>query len=96
MIDREDLLDMFKGLIGMADEKPFECVGSREEINFSIVKAISNMESENKKLPYLFEFYKTTDLYKEFSVKENPLYSYYNNENGLPEEFAAVVRNKCF
>ena len=54
------------------------------------------MESENKKLPYLFEFYKTTGLYKEFSVKENPLYSYYNNENGLPEEFAAVVRNKCF
>ena len=96
MTDREDMLDMFKGLIGMADEKPFECVGSREEINFSIVQAISNMERENMKLPYLFEFYKKTDLFKEFSVKENPLYTYYNNENGLPEEFAAIVRNKCF
>ena len=71
-------------------------IENEEKIENTEVKGENDMESENKKLPYLFEFYKTTDLYKEFSVKENPLYSYYNNENGLPEEFAAVVRNKCF
>ena len=96
MVNREDMLETFKGLVGIADEKPFECVGSREEINFSVVKAISNMEAKNKKLPFLFEYYRKTELYREFSEKENPLYNYYNNENGLPEEFAAIVKNKCF
>ena len=41
MTDREDMLDMFKGLIGMADEKPFECVGSREEIDHFIARHIT-------------------------------------------------------
>ena len=37
MANKEELLDDFKKLIGENDEKPFECVGSREEINFSAV-----------------------------------------------------------
>lgn len=94
--DREDMLETFRQLIGLTDEKPFECVGSREEINFSVTQAIKNRESENKKLPFLWEYYKTTELYKEFSNKQNPLYNYYNNVNNLPENFAEIVKEKCF
>jgi len=96
MTDREDMLETFRQLIGMADEKPFECVGSREEINFSVTEAIKNMEEANEDLPYLFRFYKTTELYREYSCKENPLYSYYNDVNNLPEQFAEIVKSECF
>lgn len=96
MANREDMLETFRQLIGIADEKPFECVGSREEINFSVIQAIKNLESENQALPYLFSYYKTTDLYSEFSSKENPLHSYYNTVNNLPDEFAEIVKKECF
>lgn len=96
MTDREDMLENFRQLIGISDEKPFECVGSREEINFSIVQAIHKMEAENQPLPYLFSFYKTTELYHGFSQKENPLHTYYNTVNNLPEEFADIVKKECF
>lgn len=96
MTDREDMLETFRQLIGMADEKPFECVGSREEINFSVTEAIENMEKNGETLPYLFSYYKTTELYKEYSSRKNPLYTYYNTVNNLPEQFAGIVKSECF
>ena len=96
MANREDMLTTFQQLIGITDEKPFECVGSRDEINYSVTKAIENLESSGTKLPFLFEYYKTTGLYAEYKTKNNPLYTYYNSVNNLPEEFAAIVRKKCY
>ncbi len=96
MANRSDMITTFKQLIGMADEKPFECVGSRDEINFSVTQAIKNIEAEKQPLPYLFEFYKTTELYSEYKNKENPLYTYYNDINNLPECFAEIVKEKCY
>ena len=53
------------------------------------------LEAEKQPLPLLFSFYKTTDLYEEFSHKNNPLHTYYNEVNNLPEEFANIVRREC-
>lgn len=96
MTDREDMLETFRKLTGIADEKPFECVGSRDEINFAVTETVMNMEKAGEKLPYLFEYYKTTELFREYSAKENPLHSYYNTVNNLPDEFAAIVKKECF
>ncbi len=96
MANRKDMLTTFMQLIGMADEKPFECVGSRDEINFAVTQAIKNIEATDQQLPYLFEFYKTTELYKEYENKENPLYSYYNEINNLTEYFCKIVKEKCY
>lgn len=96
MADRKDMLETFQQLIGLSEEKPFECVGSREEVNFSVTQAIRNRESQNKKLPYLFEYYKTTSLYDEFKDKENPLHTYFNSANNLPKQFENIVKSKCF
>ena len=96
MANRRDMLTTFKQLIGMADEKPFECVGSRDEINYAVTRAVKNIEAANEKLPYLFEFYKTTELFKEYEHRDNPLYSYYNKINNLPEGFADIIKEKCF
>lgn len=92
MANKKELLDDFKKLIGESNEKPFECVGSREEINFSVSAAIKNIEASGQKLPFMFEYYKTTPQYQEFSEKENPLYNYYNEKNNLPSEFEELMR----
>lgn len=96
MANREDMLETFRQLIGIADEKPFECVGSRDEVNFAITQAIKNRENEGLPLPYMFGYYKTTELWQEYEKKENPLHTYYNETNNLPEEFARIVKENCF
>lgn len=93
MFDDMEMLETFKKLIGIANEKPFECVGSRDEVNFAVSSAVNRLISSGEKLPYLFEFYKNTELFKEYSSKKNPLYEYYNDKNNLPDEFDKIMRD---
>ena len=56
LFENKDLLKTFIELTGNGNNKPFECVGTYEEICFAINKTISNLHSKN--LPYLLEYYK--------------------------------------
>lgn len=93
MLENKEMLETFKKLTGMVDEKPFECVGSRDEVNFAVSAAVKNIINSGKKMPFLFDFYMNTELYKKYSSKENTLYTYYNEKNNLPEEFDKIMRN---
>lgn len=93
MFEDKEMLETFKKLIGLVNEKPFECVGSREEVNFAVSAAVNRLLSSDEKLPFLFDFYKNTDLFTEYSSRKNPLYEYYNEKNNLPEEFDKIMRN---
>lgn len=95
MSDDETMKEDFVKLIGMVDEKPFECVGSRDEVNAAVCMTIESMEGEGKELPKLFSFYKTTDLYKENSEKDFGFFSEFNDENLLPDEFAKLVKENA-
>ena len=95
MTDDQNMQEDFEKLIGMVEEKPFECVGSREEVNAAVTMTIRDMESKGMKLPYLFEYYKTTHLYNENKDREYTFFSEYNDENLLPEQFAKLVRENA-
>lgn len=87
----ENLIPTFNQLIGHeTDEKPFECVGSRDEVNFAVCEAIK----KNEKLPALFEYYKATPLYKEYSQKANPYPQFYDRENLLPAGYRDIVERE--
>ena len=95
MTDDQSMQEDFEKLIGMLEEKPFECVGSREEVNAAVTMTIRDMESKGMNLPYLFEYYKTTHLYNENKDREYTFFSEYNDENLLPEQFAKLVRENA-
>ena len=85
LYQKEELLDTFIELTGNSIHKPFECVGTYEEVNYAISRKI---ESYNENLPFLLEYYK-----KHFNlVPENNMLYNYNEENNLPEEFIEIVR----
>lgn len=88
LFDRESLREDFTKLIGMVPEKPFECVGSRDEINFALCEAVKKYD----KLPMLLEYYKTTDVYKAYCDKVNPYTEYYETTNLLPKEFDLMLK----
>ena len=61
-------------LVGIQEEKPFECVGSRAEINTAIVMTIDRMERDGEDLPLLLSYYKGTGLYDRYK-EEGDQYS---------------------
>ncbi len=89
LFENESMIPILKQLIGLKDEKPFECVGSREEINFALCLAVKKNED---KLPLLLKVYKETKLYDFYKDRENPYDSYYNTENLLPLDFEKLLK----
>lgn len=89
IFEKKDLLKTFIELCGYGTTKPFECVGTYEEIRYAITKTIEKLENENKKLPYLLQYYKNN-----FEMAKDDLLKYYNENNNLPDEFDKLLRNK--
>lgn len=92
MLNDEELVSIFDKLIGLEPEKPFECVGTCDEVNTSICMVIERLSKEGKKLPKLYEYYKGTPLYASYSQTVNPYLSYYNEENSVPEQFLEQIK----
>lgn len=90
LADKKELKEDFEKLIGLVPEKPFECVGSRDEVNTAITEAISHMD----KLPYLFDYYTTLDLYKDYKSRTNTYDTYFNEENLIPKELLFDIFKK--
>jgi hypothetical protein len=78
--------ECFDKLIGVAPEKPFECVGSVSEVNAAVTLAIRDMKQSGLKLPALFEYYVGLGLYEANLAKCEDYYKYYDEENLLPAE----------
>ena len=99
LFEREDLLKTFVELTGNGETKPFECVGTFEEVCFAISKTISNIENgevyglENKELPYLLKYYKDNF---ELSNLKNDLTKNYYPENNLTEEQTKILKEEIF
>lgn len=96
MMNDITMLDTMKQLIGLSPEKPFECVGSRDEINTAICLTIEKLEEQGKKLPKLLEYYKSEGLYEQNKGREQYYFTYYDKEHLLPEEFDKIVKEKCY
>lgn len=93
MFEKENLLQIFLELTGNGETKPFECVGTYEEVNFAISKTIQNIESRDEKLPYLLGYYKNN---YELSDTTIDITKRYNEENNLNNEQNDLLRKEVF
>lgn len=86
LYEDETLLETFKELLGYKETKPWECVGTYEEVRYAVSLLIKKLE--NQKLPYLLEYYKNNyPLYlnEKFETK-------YNEKNNLNEHFEKIIK----
>ena len=91
LLNKEELKEIFNGLVYPDYDKPFECVGTKDEINLSLSMIIDSLKKENKELPVLLKTYKADiqDLEQEKLKFEN----YWNNDNNLKNEFELALKN---
>ena len=88
LLDDESMGQIFYSLISPDTTKPFECVGTREEINYSIKLAIENND-KSEPLPKLLEWYRinySNALNAQYNVAQ-----YFNPEHNIPEEYLKAL-----
>ena len=81
VLDNKDLLNSFLELIGESDTKPFECIGTIEEVRFAMNKIIEDDDS------YLSNIYREK-YYKPENIDLNTLYY----ENNVIPEYLDVLK----
>lgn len=86
LFEKKELLNTFIELCGYGKTKPFECVGTFEEVRYAITKTINNIDGE---LPFLLKYYKNN-----FKLSETELLNYYNENNNLPDQFDKILKGK--
>ena len=92
MLDDKNLTENFEKLVGMQPEKPFECVGSRTEVNQALQMTIQRNLAENMKMPYLLKYYegKLGTVPSEIA----DLLHCYDESNFLPTYFVSLLKQK--
>lgn len=88
MFENKSLLNIFKELLGYSETKPFECVGTYEEVRYATSLTIKKLEGNE--LPYLLNYYKEN---YPLELEHNYEHSY-NNEHNLPEEYESLIRKE--
>jgi hypothetical protein len=83
MLDDAELQELFDGLSKSDEVKPFECVGTYDEVNYALTKKYHSYTKEQ--LPYLLRTYVPKNIAYDLDV-------HYDRENNLPEKFKEVLK----
>ena len=90
MLNNEALRDIFNGLVYPDYDKPFECVGTKDEINLSLNMIVEKYNKEGKKLPVLLKDFKSNIVNLEQEIEDAKMS--WNSDNNLPQEFEIALR----
>lgn len=89
LLNNESLLKDFIELLGYSDNKPFECVGTYDEVRYSCAKTIQRLEKENIELPKLLKYYK-----ENYNNKVMDIINYFNNDNNVPDKYIDIIKKE--
>lgn len=88
MLEKSELSAMFDGLVLEGEDKPFECVGTKEEVRLSLSMSAKLREG---KLPTLLVRFK--ELLPEYVPVS--LDSFWDEDNFVPDEFKPLLGGKA-
>lgn len=92
LYDDETLRDLLLCITGEKSPKPFECVGTYDEVLEGLRLSINKLEKENKTLPYLLQY--ARENAKTLSQPNPQLLKDWDNSNFLPEEIAQNLKTQ--
>lgn len=96
LFEEENLRVTFDKLLGILPEKPFECVGSRGEVNAALFETLRQYESRNDTLPYLLAYYKHRLKARSIGLDHDIDYylNHFDENNSIPDPFYNILKNK--
>ena len=93
LFELPQMLEYLKELTGIADVKPFECVGTVDEVNAALHMYIARHNHE--KLPLLIDYYtNTTNFSPDNQEISNAVLNEFNDDHFLKPQFLEVIKQK--
>ncbi|MCM1054051.1 MAG: hypothetical protein NC394_00900 [Bacteroides sp.] len=84
MLQSEEYRDLFNGLVYQDYDKPFECVGTKAEINLALYAAAE--KRRHGEMPLLLK-----DYIENCKEKPSSLDNYFDDKNFVPKEFLPLL-----
>ncbi len=95
LLNDNELLFYFDQLCGIEEEKPFECVGTLDEVNTALHMAVGKYEENN--IPVLLRHYMNSNKYsKEKYQNAEKLLSQFNDQHFLEEPFLSLLKKYLY
>ena len=88
MLEKENLKDIFDGLCGFTPVKPFECIGTVEEVTAALCMSCKKYTDEGRRLPFLLEYFRGR---KDIEKYNRELLKEYNLQHNIPGKFIAAT-----
>lgn len=95
MLNLSEMEPVLQELCGALPNKPFECVGSRKEVNISLCLAIARAEQNGEPLPQLLMQYKQSPPYAQYAPEADKFGTEWDGQHNLPDDLADLVRRMC-
>lgn len=90
MLANESLRDDFEGLIGLSNQKPFECIGTVAEVCCALEMTAKKFEEKSIPLPRLLDWYLSIpDTH--FSERSDEFLGEMNTQNNIPDAFKKYI-----
>ncbi|MEI6433429.1 MAG: hypothetical protein WCP32_01195 [Bacteroidota bacterium] len=91
LLSTESLLPWFEQLSGLAEEKPFDCIGTVDEVNVALCEIIGRNSLDS--LPFLLDYYRNSRLYPQCLPGnfEKTLLAF-SPHHHLPHEFEQILK----
>jgi UDP-N-acetyl-alpha-D-muramoyl-L-alanyl-L-glutamate epimerase len=92
ILDDPKLLFYFKQLYGEEETKPFECVGTIDDVNVALVMVVKKY---NENIPFLLKHYRESEEYKKYSMVDPAvLLKQFNSEHFLEKYFEEILKSR--
>lgn len=87
LYENKELLNTFIELLGYGKTKPFECVGTYNEVRYAVNLTINKLDDN---LPYLLKYYKENyPLEPTYNIENS-----YNKENNIDSHFEVLLKEE--
>jgi len=93
LFELPQMLGYMKELTGIEEVKPFECVGTIDEVNAALHMFIA--KHKQQQLPLLIDYYTNTTNYSHYNPRlgENLMFEF-NSEHFLNSDFLQIIKQK--
>jgi len=93
LFESPQMLGYLKELTGIDEVKPFECVGTIDEVNAALHMFIA--KHKNEKLPLLIDYYSNTTNFSQGDLSlTNKILNEFNNDHFLEPKFLEIIKQK--
>jgi hypothetical protein len=92
MLNDVDLIPVLNELTGISQTKPFDCIGTIDEVNAALVNLIRKLQDDE--LPILLCHYKSSEAYLQYQNFDfKSLLNAFNPDHFLPKEYENLLRS---